>query len=54
MACEKHGMTNGVFCKYCDLEQLEAEEHRMELEREEREAQERAEMERHFREHPHG
>lgn len=30
------------------------EERRMELEREERAAQEMAEMERHFRDHPHG
>ncbi len=26
MACEKHGTTNSVFCKYCDAEALEEEE----------------------------
>lgn len=61
MACEKHGMTNPTFCKYCDAEALEEyerqridEEHQADHERLARKQLEAADMEEHFRKHPHG
>jgi hypothetical protein len=54
MGCKKHGQSNPTFCKYCDAEQVEVEEQRMEMEREVRRQIEEHEMERYFRDHPHG